>query len=255
MQKIVIKDLEPITVRPGSLLPDADFEAIAAHLKENYYLDIMEEEGVMEQKVLSYALYPRVYADYCEHFQAYSDVSKLESHVYFYGLRPGEETTIQIEPGIDTLIKFLEMSEPDAEGYRTMQFEVNGFLREIRIFDKTFEVKADRELHTDHRNPGHLGSPLPGKIIDIQIQEGDHVQRNQGLMVIETMKMETTITSKISGVVEQIFVELGDEVNEDTLLAIFSPDEDDLHQEEHPELPEMDLDTLEHDDLKVVNIV
>lgn len=255
MQKVVLKDLEPITVRPGTLLPDADFDAIAKHLKENYYLDIMENDDVMEQKVLSYALYPRVYSDYCQHFQAYSDVSKLESHVYFYGLRSGEETTIQIEPGIDTLIKFLEMSEPDPEGYRTLQFEVNGFLREIRIFDKTFEVKADRELHTDHRNPGHLGSPLPGKIIDIQIQEGDHVTKNQSLMVIETMKMETAITAKISGTVEQIFVQLGDEVNEDTLLAIFSPDENENNPEEHPQLPEMDLDTLEHDDLKVINIL
>ena len=90
LQKIVLKGQQPITVRPGSLLPDVDFDAIDAHLRENYYMDTMEKPEVMEQKVLSYALYPRVYEDYCEHFQAYNDVSKLESHVYFYGLRPGE---------------------------------------------------------------------------------------------------------------------------------------------------------------------
>ena len=251
MQKTVLKDMEPITVRPGSLLPDADFEKIAAHLKENYYIDIMDDDKVMQQKVVSYALYPRIYDDYCAHFQAYSDVSQLESHVYFYGLRPGEETTIQIEPGIDTQIKFVEMSEPDQEGNRTLQFEVNGFLREIHIFDKAFEVKADRELHTDHRNPGHLGSPLPGNVIEIMIKEGDQVEKNQPIMIIETMKMETTINSRISGTVEQICVEQGDEVNEDTLLVIFDPDD---VKEEHPELPEMDLETLGQDDLKVVEV-
>ena len=90
LQKIVLKGQEPITVRPGTLLPDVDFDAIGAYLRENYYMESMEQPEVMEQKVLSYALYPKVYEDYCEHFQAYNDVSKLESHVYFYGLRPGE---------------------------------------------------------------------------------------------------------------------------------------------------------------------
>ena len=138
-------------------------------------MESMEQPEVMEQKVLSYALYPKVYEDYCEHFQAYNDVSKLESHVYFYGLRPGEETTIQIEEGNDTLIKFVGKSEPDEKGYRILQFEVNGFLREVKILDKHFEVKADRRLKTDPKNPGHLGATLPGTICDIRIKEGDRV--------------------------------------------------------------------------------
>ncbi|MBR0381525.1 MAG: pyruvate carboxylase [Eubacterium sp.] len=252
LQKIILKNQEPITVRPGSLLPPADFDAISAHLKKEYFIDEMTSDAVMEQKVLSYALYPRVYEDYCAHFQSYADVSKLESHVYFYGLRPGEETTVQIEKGIDTQIKFISKSEPDEEGYRVMQFEVNGFLREVKIFDKAFEVKADRTIHTDHKNPGHLGAPLPGLISDIQVKEGDHINRNDPIMTIEAMKMETTITSRVNGTVEQILVKDGDEVNEDTLLVIFVLDGNEKHKEVHPELPEMDLSTLEHDDLKIV---
>ena len=146
-------------------------------------MESMEQPEVMEQKVLSYALYPKVYEDYCEHFQAYNDVSKLESHVYFYGLRPGEETTIQIEEGNDTLIKFIGKSEPDEKGYRILQFEVNGFLREVKILDKHFEVKADRKLKTDPKNPGHIGATLPGTICDIRIKEGDRVQKNMQMCI------------------------------------------------------------------------
>lgn len=253
-QKIVLKDREPVTVRPGTLLPDVDFEKIEKHLRENYYMDTMENPEVMEQKALSYALYPKVYEDYCEHFQAYNDVSKLESHVYFYGLRPGEETVIQIEEGNDILIKFVRMSEADDKGYRTLQFEVNGFYREIRVLDKNFEVKTDRRLKTDPRNPGHLGATMPGTICDIQVKEGDTVKRNMPLLTIESMKMETTVTSRVSGVVDKIYVHNGDEVNQDTLLISFILDEEEQKKVTHPELPEMDLDTLYEDELKPISI-
>ena len=214
----------------------------------------MEQPEVMEQKVLSYALYPRVYEDYCEHFQAYNDVSRLESHVYFYGLRPGEETTIQIEEGNDTVIKFIRKSEPDEKGYRTLQFEVNGFYREIHILDKNFEVKADRKLKTDHKNPGHLGASLPGTICDILIKEGDVVTKNMPLMTIEAMKMETTVISKVSGVVDKIYVANGDEINQDDLLVSFLVDEKEKGKPQPPQLPKMDLSSLDKDDFKSIRI-
>ncbi len=254
LQNIVLKGRTPVTGRPGAMLPPVDFEKIAEHLRENYYMDSMEKPEVMEQKVLSYALYPRVYEDYCEHFQAYNDVSKLESHVYFYGLRPGEETTIQMEEGKDILIKFIRASEPDEKGRRILQFEVNGFYREIRMQDKHFEVKADRRLKTDHKNPGHLGASIPGTICDIRIKEGDIVKKNMPLMTIEAMKMETTVTSAVSGVVDKIYVRNGEEVNQDALLVSFIVNEEDLPEETHPKLPEMDLSRLDEDEFKVVSI-
>ena len=253
LQKIVLKDIEPLTERPGKLLPPEDLEGIKKHLIEKYHYEDKSEE-VMAQKAISYALYPKVYEDYCEHFEMYNDVTRLESHVYFYGLRPGEETTIQIEEGNDTLIKFVGKSEPDEKGYRILQFEVNGFLREVKILDKHFEVKADRRLKTDPKNPGHLGATLPGTICDIRIKEGDRVTKNMPLMVIEAMKMETTVISKVNGTVDKIYVKDGEEVNEDTLLVSFIIDMEEQPEEVHPELPEMDFTTLEKDEFKTVDV-
>lgn len=253
-QKLVIGEQPVITVRPGSLLPDADFESIEKHLRKNFYMETMENPSTMEQKILSYALYPRVYEDYCEHFQAYNDVSKLESHVYFYGLRPGEETTFQINEGEDTLIKFISMSEPDEKGVRSLQFEVNGFYREIHIMDEHYEVKADNRLKIDKKNPRHLGASLPGRICDIAVKEGDRVEKGMALMLIEAMKMETMVRSHVSGYVDKIYVKDGDEVTQDALLISFILDKEESAEIEHPKLPEMDLSLLEVDDLVHVEI-
>ncbi|MDO4975624.1 MAG: pyruvate carboxylase [Eubacteriales bacterium] len=254
-QKMVLKDQTIINVRPGALLPDVDFDKIEKHLRDNYYNETMEDERIMEQKVLSYALYPHVYDDYCQHFEAYNDVSKLESHVYFYGLRPGEETTFQIEDGVDTLIKFISMSDPDDQGYRSLQFEVNGFYREIRILDKHYEIKADNRLKTDKKNPKHLGASLPGRICEIAIREGDRVEKGMQLMVIEAMKMETVVRSHVSGYVDKIYVKNGDDVTQDALLVSFQLDEEENYKVEHPKLPEMDLSLLDEDELKTVSII
>ena len=74
------------------------------------------------------------------------NVTGLESHVYFYGLRKGEETTLKLDEGKYLIIKFIDMTEPDEDGYRLLDFEVNGSIREIKVLDKNLEVKTDEEL-------------------------------------------------------------------------------------------------------------
>jgi pyruvate carboxylase len=225
LQRIVLKDQKAISVRPGSLLEPVDFDAVEAMLREKYYLPKMEEPGVLEQKSISYALYPRVYEDYCEHLEEYNDVSRLESHVYFYGLRKGEETIFNIGEGKDVIVKFVEMTEPDTEGMRTLAFEVNGSMREIKVLDKNLEVKADHRLKADKRNPGHLGSTIPGTVGNILVKEGDEVTVNMPLMTVEAMKMETTVVSKVNGKVDKIYVQEGDSVKQEDLLISFEIEE------------------------------
>lgn len=220
LQKIVLKGVEPITVRPGTLLPEVDFEAIKARLRSEYDLSRFTEEE-MQQKAVSYALYPKVYEDYCQHFKAYNDVTRLESHVYFYGLRRGEETTLKIGEGKDLLIKFLDMSSPDDEGKRTLTFEINGSVREVSIIDEKMEVKTDRKLRADKNNPAHVGSSIPGTVSQVFVKEGEKVKKNQPLLIIEAMKMETTIVAKEDGAVDKIYVQAGDRVNTGDLLLSF----------------------------------
>lgn len=220
LQKIVLKDIEPITVRPGSVLEPVDFDAIKRMLIEKYNFQDKPAE-VMEMKALSYALYPKVYEQYLEHVEMFNDVTRLESHVYFYGLARGEETYLKIGEGKELLIKYIEASEPDKDGMRNLMFMVNGSMRTVKIPDKNLEIKADRKLKADKNNPQHLGSSIPGTVGKVMVKEGQAVTKNMALMTVEAMKMETTVVSKVDGTVDKIYVKPGDSVHQDDLLISF----------------------------------
>ena len=216
LQKIVLKGQKPIEGRAGALLPPADWEAIEKHLHEAHAL-----KKVNPRNVLSYALYPKVYDDYVNHEEVYTDVSKLSSDVFFFGLAKGEETSIEIGEGKDILIKYIDMTEPNTEGIRTLTFEINGVMREIKVLDKHLEVKSGGKLKADKNNPFHLGSSIPGTVSKILVKEGEEVKKNQPLLTVEAMKMETSIVANQDGVIDKIYVKEGEQVNQGDLLVSF----------------------------------
>lgn len=230
LQKIVLKDIEPLTDRPGLHQEDIDLEAIKKMLIEKYNFQDKPKE-VMDMKAISYALYPKVYEEYLEHVEMYNDVTRLESHVYFFGLRKGEETYLKIGEGKELLIKYLEASEADKDGYRNLMFLVNGSMRTIRIQDKSLKVTTDNKLKADKNNPKHLGSSIPGTVGKILVHEGDKVVKNQALMTVEAMKMETTVVSKVNATVDKLYVKPGDSVHQDDLLISFHLLEDEMEPE------------------------
>ncbi len=221
MQKIVLKGEKPITGRAGALMPPVDYEQVKKDLKEEFDLSAYDEMG-MTLKAISCSLYPKPYKEYLEHVEQYNDVTRLESHVYFYGLRKGEETTLKIGEGKVLLIRFIEMSEPGPEGKRVLTFEVNGSMREIEVLDEKAQVNSDHRMKADKTNPNHVGSSIPGTVTQVFVKEGDKVEKNQPLMIIEAMKMETTVVAKEFGEVDKIYVEAGDKVASGDLLLSFA---------------------------------
>jgi len=217
LQKIVLKGKQPIKGRAGELLPPADFDAIRKHFQEAHAM-----KRVNERNVVSYALYPKVYDDYCDYLEYYNDVSQLDSHIYFYGLAKGEETTIEIGEGKTLLIKYIDSSRPDDEGMRTLTFEINGSMRSVKVLDKNLEVNSDRKLKADKNNPCHIGSSIPGTVGKILVKEGDTVTKNMVLMTVEAMKMETSVLAKVDGVVDKIYAKEGEKVSQEELLISFS---------------------------------
>ncbi|MBR5816142.1 MAG: pyruvate carboxylase, partial [Anaerotignum sp.] len=216
LQKIVLKGQKPIEGRAGALMPPADWDAIAKHL-----VDAHEWKNPNSRNVISYALYPKVYDDYTDHWEYYTDVSKLSSDVYFYGLAKGEETTIEIGEGKEITIKYVDMTEPNSEGFRALTFEINGVVREIKVLDKNLEVKSDGKLKADKNNPFHLGSSIPGTVSKVLVKEGEEVKKNQPLLTVEAMKMETSIVANQDGVIDKIYVKEAEKVNQGDLLVSF----------------------------------
>ncbi len=51
--------------------------------------------------------------------------------------------------------------------------------------------------------------PMPGKIVELRVQEGDHVTAGQALLVLEAMKMRNEIVAPTTGTVRQLRVAMG----------------------------------------------
>jgi len=76
-----------------------------------------------------------------------------------------------------------------------------------------------RSSQPDHDGIAELRAPMPGKIVRILVEQGDTVETNQGLLVIEAMKMQNEIRSPKAGTIQNLSVEEGMTVNAGDLLV------------------------------------
>ena len=64
-----------------------------------------------------------------------------------------------------------------------------------------------------------VSAPMPGKVIDLRVQPGDEVSRDQTLAVMEAMKMEHSLKAPRDGVVKSVGAEVGEQVAEGVMLV------------------------------------
>ena len=216
LQKIVLKGEEPITVRPGELLPDEDFDAIRAKLKEEFKYEPSDKD------VISSALYPDVFADFKKYVEKYGDLSRMGSDIFFHGITEGETCEIEVAEGKVLIVSLVEIGKLDNDGYRTLDFEVNGNRRQIKVKDTSIRITNENNKNAtvmaDPDNKNEVGAGIPGTILKVLVKEGDEVKEGQSLVVIEAMKMETNIVAHTSGVIEGVYVEEGKVVKSGELL-------------------------------------
>lgn len=68
-----------------------------------------------------------------------------------------------------------------------------------------------------------ITAPMPGKVINVSVREGDEVRKNQTLLIVEAMKMENEIPSPVDGLITKIHAAVGDRVDaEEPLIEIES---------------------------------
>ena len=217
LQKLVLKGEEPITVRPGELLPPEDFDKIREYLKEKYKYEPTNKD------LLSYALYPDVFEDFIKFILEYGDMSRMGSDIFFHGLSEGETSEIEIAEGKTMIVKLIEIGKLDNEGNRTLDFEINGNRREIKIKDKTERINKnlgpdEGSKMADPSNKLEVGASIPGTIVKVLVEKGQEVKEGDSLIVVEAMKMETNIVAAANGTVETILVEEGQQVKTGELL-------------------------------------
>ena len=214
LQKLVLKNEQQINVRPGELLEAEDFSAIEEHLKDNFEIDLTQ------QQKLSYALYPKVFEDYLKYLDEYGDLSRMGSDIYFHGLYEGETCEIEIEEGKALVVKLLDIGKLNENGKRRIVFEVNGFRREIKVVDQAANIGGETAVRqmADENDNYQIGASIPGAVVEILVEKGEEVKEDQNLLTIEAMKMETSIKAAVDGVVDYINVSKGQQVEPGELL-------------------------------------
>ena len=98
----------------------------------------------------------------------------------------------------------------------------------VRTEGEFFTVEVKTELdqlvdqmglsNLDENAVGDVEAPMPGKVLEVKVQEGEEVAAGTPLMVLEAMKMENILTATGAGRVEKILVKKGITVDKGQLL-------------------------------------
>jgi pyruvate carboxylase len=217
LQKIILRGQAPLKGRPGANLEPVKFD------DEQKSLEKKLGQPIRRDDLLSYLLYPDVFTKYDKFRQTYADVSVLPTPAFFYGLKSGEEITVEIESGKSLIIKFLTISEPHPDGTRTLFFELNGQPREVSVRDRALRVVERAHPKADPADSGQVAAPTAGVISGIAVQANHTVERGAKLLTLEAMKMQSNIYAPISGRIVKLLVTSGQHVEAKDLLVTIAP--------------------------------
>ncbi|ORX39241.1 carbamoyl-phosphate synthase L chain, ATP binding domain-domain-containing protein [Kockovaella imperatae] len=209
----IIRGKEKIDQRPGLGMKPLDFAKIKAELKQKY------GNHISDYDVNSYCMYPKVFEEFQGFLEKYGDLSVVPTRHFLGKPQINEEMPISIEKGKTLTIKLLAVGPLNTEkGTRECFFELNGETRAVVIDDKNAAIEqVSREKATS--DPGSVGSPMSGVVIDVRVKEGQDVKAGDPLCVLSAMKMESVVSSPVSGKVKRVLVKESDSIAQGDLTV------------------------------------
>jgi len=215
LQRKILGGKEPLKRRPGVLVPpaDLDVERAAAEAKAG--------RAINDFELASYLMYPKVFIDYAADRAKFGEMGCLPTSVFFFGMQSGQEINIDLERGKTLIVRYVATSDAHEDGTRTVFFELNGQSRPIRVADRSQVAKRLPQRKAEAGNLTHLGAPMPGSVVTVAVHVGQAVRRGDILLTLEAMKMETSVRAERDGVIREILVRPGLQVDTKDLLAVF----------------------------------
>lgn len=96
---------------------------------------------------------------------------------------------------------------------------INGKPIELAVFDARMrKLQQLSKTNSVRKSVEDVKAPMPGLVLRILVKEGDHVEVNDGLMVIEAMKMENEIRAQEKGTIKKINIKEGQAVDKGSVL-------------------------------------
>jgi pyruvate carboxylase len=180
------------------------------------------ERGVPRRAALGKLLFPTPYREFEDGRARYGDISVVPTRTLFYGLQPGHEEEVELEPGVRLLIELEALGGVDERGMRNVLTRLNGQLRTLNVRDESVGAGADVTERANANDPNHVAAPLAG-IVTLLVAEGDQVAEGEPVALLEAMKMESTITAPHAGIVQRVAAQGGTRLEPgDLILALGS---------------------------------
>ena len=217
LQAKALKGEDPITVRPGSLLPDLDLDAARRELES----EIGREVDAWD--LSAWLMYPKVFTGFERARDQYGPTSVLPTLTYFYGMQAGDEIFVDLQQGVTLVVRCLAFGETDDKGEVTVFFELNGQPRRVKVPDRAHGAEGGgARRKADPADATHVGAPMPGVVSQLAVAAGQGVAAGDVLLSIEAMKMETAIHAEHAGTVGEVLVKAGDQIDAKDLLLTVS---------------------------------
>jgi pyruvate carboxylase len=212
LQKVVLGDRKPIRGRPGAGLKPLNLEKIKEELSARLKREASDND------LYSHLMYPEVFAEFAKFARDYSNIAVLPTPAFFYGLKPGEEISVDIEEGKTLFIKLSHVGAVDKDGRRVVTFELNGMTREVTVTDRSVQATAQARPKADPADPLQVAAPIPGLITSLAVNVGAKVAKGEKLLTLEAMKMQSTLYAPGPGTVDALYAQVGDTVESKDLL-------------------------------------
>jgi len=89
------------------------------------------------------------------------------------------------------------------------------------LVETPFSLKRNHILSSQNKKfeTENITAPMPGKILNILVVEGQTINNGEALLVLEAMKMQNVLVTNVKGVVTKLFVKTGNTVGKDDLLV------------------------------------
>jgi len=90
----------------------------------------------------------------------------------------------------------------------------------LEIFDPRQQRVSQSQF--DHGGGGLIAAPMPGKVVDVKVSQGDRVKKGQAVVIVEAMKMQNELSAALDGLVKEVCVKAGDTVESGQKMVVIS---------------------------------
>tara|TARA_Y100000385_G_scaffold244679_1_gene262930 strand:- start:86 stop:553 length:468 start_codon:yes stop_codon:yes gene_type:complete len=105
---------------------------------------------------------------------------------------------------------------------KTFEIQINNNSYTVQLKDRFDDLLHDLGMDISNANKDNeVKAPMPGRVLEILVKEGDSVSEGDGLLILEAMKMENIIKSTREGVLKQIQAAEGDSVEKNAVLLSY----------------------------------